>query len=141
MPKDKPWENGYSKLFQKPDQMNQLTSLLKTMLQQQSGLLKYVTPTDILHINDSGTFHCPGGCGSIVCLWQANQHSVQNDNDIINPTSTNKEKRFFSYKQFSYILHGHLGKGNRKELPKCVVEGVRALYPDEKGQYVGYKPE
>lgn len=44
-----------------------------------------------------------------------------------------------SYKQFTHILHGHLGKGQRKPLPGCILEGVRTLFPDEKGQYVGYK--
>lgn len=100
----------------------------------------YVKWSDILHINDSGMFHCT--CGNTICLWEVNKQMIQTTNDLLlSSTATNKEKRFYSYKQFAYILHGYLGKGHCRQLPQCVVDGVRGLYPDEGGEYTGFKPE
>ena len=36
-------------------------------------------------------------------------------------------------------IHGTLGAGVRKQLPDCVVSGVRELFPDEDSNYMGYK--
>ena len=45
------------------------------------------------------------------------------------------------YKQIAYAMWGRLGRGNRKELPSCVVEGVRAEWPEKKRNYTGFKAE
>ena len=50
---------------------------------------------------------------------------------------TNKEIRFQLYQQAIYELHGHLGQGNRKELPDCVYADIHDLYHDK--EYVGFK--
>jgi hypothetical protein len=52
----------------------------------------------------------------------------------------NNCKRKAAYRQMTYTLHGFLGKENRKELPKCCVEGIRDLYPNHSGIcYMGFK--
>jgi hypothetical protein len=52
----------------------------------------------------------------------------------------NNCKRKVAYRQLTYMLHGFLGKENRKELPKCCVEGIRGLYPNHSGiGYMGFK--
>lgn len=49
---------------------------------------------------------------------------------------TNNEKRKLIY-QFAARSLGYFGK--RFELPKCVVGGVRDLFPADDGKYMGFK--
>ena len=42
------------------------------------------------------------------------------------------------YHHYSLMSNGHIGRGHREELPKCVVDGVRKLYPDSSGVYQGF---
>ena len=80
-------------------------------------------------------------CGSSPCVWTENKQQLLTDNAyLLEEKSTNKQGRFYAYKQMVYALHGHLGKGQRRELPGCVVDGVRALWPeDNKRKYTGFK--
>ena len=50
----------------------------------------------------------------------------------------NNQIRKQCYKVFMTLLHGSLGRGNRRELPRCIVDAIRDEYPDE--VYMGYKP-
>jgi hypothetical protein len=53
----------------------------------------------------------------------------------------NKQIRFAMYRDISYKMWGPLGKGVRKQLPKCVVAEVHDAYPTKRGeQYVGFRP-
>jgi hypothetical protein len=52
------------------------------------------------------------------------------------PEETNRAKRYHMYRRMSQELHGHLGKGTRKPLPGCFVQGLRDLYPE--GEALGY---
>lgn len=49
------------------------------------------------------------------------------------------ELRKIGYKTAVNKIHGVLGRGNRVQLPQCVVNGVRNEYPDCDGYYMGYK--
>ena len=52
----------------------------------------------------------------------------------------NDANRFLSYKFFNSLLDCHArGRYNRFMLPSCVTARIRALYPNEQGQYTGYK--
>jgi hypothetical protein len=52
----------------------------------------------------------------------------------------NSQKRKRCYRFFSQFINGHLGKGIRVQLPSCVVEKVRAAFPNEDDQkYLGFK--
>jgi hypothetical protein len=42
------------------------------------------------------------------------------------------------YRHMTRRLHGQLGKGNRRPLPKCFTQGLRELFPSD--DYVGFKP-
>jgi hypothetical protein len=45
------------------------------------------------------------------------------------------------YTEFTILFHGRLGKGNRRELPPCVVTQIRALEPNVDGEeYTGFIP-
>ena len=52
---------------------------------------------------------------------------------------SNSAKRFYCYKQFTFILHVHLGSDNRVKLPSCVENGVRDEFPEVDGMYTGFK--
>ena len=41
----------------------------------------------------------------------------------------------------SGLIEGYLGCGVRKQLPECVVDGIRETFPNEDGRgYMGYHP-
>ena len=54
-------------------------------------------------------------------------------------TDNNKKMRHLCYKYFVLCCHGKLGKKNRVELPQCVTEGIKKVYPSLDGAYTGYK--
>ena len=44
------------------------------------------------------------------------------------------------YRQFSQMVNGHLGKGNRVRLPQCIEDRVRLQFPNESGRdYLGFR--
>ena len=74
----------------------------------------------------------------VKCVWPSMKRQVksmvttgcQGDNNI---------KRKMAYRIAARRIHGKLGPRVRKQLPDCVVSGVRELFPDEDGNYMGYK--
>ena len=86
-------------------------------------------------------------CESEPCLWIEQKESVlyavdefKKDHASNGKQCPNNVCRKFCYRQFSLILHGHLGKGQRVQLPSCVEDGVRSQFPNESGQkYMGFK--
>jgi hypothetical protein len=51
----------------------------------------------------------------------------------------NKEIRYAMYRSSSDLLHGRLGYGVRKPLPKCVEKYIKEKYPEETGEYKGFE--
>ena len=49
-----------------------------------------------------------------------------------------KAHRYAMYREFTAYKHGYLGKGNRIQPPSCVVNGIRAYFPDPNHVYKGY---
>ena len=47
--------------------------------------------------------------------------------------------RLAAYHQFTWWAHGALGKKYRQVIPACVVKAIRHEFPDETGQYAGFK--
>ena len=45
------------------------------------------------------------------------------------------------YQTFTYMKHGHLGKGIRTPTSVCVKKEIRALFPDENKEYVNFPAE
>jgi hypothetical protein len=46
-----------------------------------------------------------------------------------------KEKRFLLYYWYATSVYQFRGKGNRVNLPNCLVWAIRALYPEPSGNY------
>lgn len=71
------------------------------------------------------------------------QLAVRNRGDIRNDREDNSTRSFrkASYRQYVLDRYGHLGKGNRKVCPACVVKTVRSQYPSQTGVYMGFRPE
>jgi hypothetical protein len=78
-------------------------------------------------------------CGLRMCCWTAYHAKIKGDNDLLRKDKPNNQRRFLAYKQFAFAIHGSLMKGDRRQLPKCVVKGIRETWPDEKGKYTGFK--
>ena len=53
--------------------------------------------------------------------------------------ATNSSRRKNLYRQMTLILNGGpLGKGVRIDLPECVKRGIRDLFPNADGKYMGF---
>ena len=66
---------------------------------------------------------------------------IRNTGDIRNDREDNSTRAFrkAAYRQFILARHGHLGKGNRRVCPSCVVFKIRERYPSLTGVYMGYR--
>ena len=71
------------------------------------------------------------------------QLCIRNRADIRNDRDDNSTRAFrkAAYRQFILDRYGHLGKGNRKVCPSCVVKTIRRHYPSHTGVYMGYRAE
>ena len=47
--------------------------------------------------------------------------------------------RYHAYRSYINFVYGHLGKGNRRVIPACVVTYIRTKWPDPEGNYIGYR--
>lgn len=52
---------------------------------------------------------------------------------------TNRTWRLAAYRQFTWWVHGVLGKRRRRVIPACVVQAIRKEFPEESGQYAGFR--
>ena len=66
---------------------------------------------------------------------------IRNRSDIRNDREDNSTRAFrkAGYRQFILARHGHLGKGNRRVCPSCVVLKIRERYPSVTGVYMGFR--
>lgn len=141
LPTNSGWNNGFAalpisdELFE--DNVNFLMNQLLAYAQSK-GYLQYKTPGMLEPKNAELEPGC-GVCGCHPCCWTANKVNIVHDNKIILKNATNKQRRFYTYKQMTWLLHGVLGRGERRELPSCTLNGVRSTFPDAKGQYTGFK--
>ena len=59
----------------------------------------------------------------------------QNQTDPLEPNECRKKL----YREFVLYHHGHQGRGKRIELPQCVLDGVRKMFPSENAEYMGHR--
>lgn len=69
------------------------------------------------------------------------QLCIRSTSDIRNDREDNSTRAFrkAAYRQFILTRYGHLGKGNRRVCPSCVVLEIRKRYPSVTGVYMGYR--
>ena len=90
---------------------------------------------------------CPH-CKNDPCLWYVHGGEVlrgidywlimyQERNDRSTPS--NNVIRRHCYQLFTNLQHGVLGRGNRREIPSCVVDAIRDRYSDS--SYMGCRSE
>ena len=88
-------------------------------------------------------------CGGTPCDWEVYGHEILEDitemyadeesSQVENRTQVdNRTIRKSAYKLFVYSKYGHLGKGQRIKISSCVLDNIRARWPDEDGNYTGY---
>ena len=82
-------------------------------------------------------------CGRQPCIMFSDEYCtmVTIGEEMAEDGKSNKEIRFALYSHMSKVYHGPgLGKGNRMELPLCIVGEIRDHYPKENGtEYVGFQ--
>jgi hypothetical protein len=137
LPEKAEWIPGFHPNLVAPEgSIKQLTErLLDECLE--AGLLAYGSD-DISAPGEEGQPDCVH-CGLKVCCWMAYNEKIKKDNDLLRHNRPNNEKRFLAYKQFAFAIHGTLMKGDRRQLPKCVVQGIREAWPDKQGKYTGFR--
>jgi hypothetical protein len=118
---------------------NARTDLMKDLLShcQKNGLLRYSNIDDIketgnMDVNEDNDDYN-------LRLWKENEEAIIHDNNTFRDGATNKQRRFFAYKQFTWLIHGKLSKGERKELPKYITDKIRQQWPEEDGKYTGFR--
>jgi hypothetical protein len=80
-------------------------------------------------------------CLSTPCLFLQWQEEMEQSERLMYPYKTNRAKRLIFYQRVPRELNGHLGRGARKPLPHCFVQGARDLYPNGVADdvYTGFK--
>ena len=84
-------------------------------------------------------------CGGTPCDWIKFGEEVLNEIELMYPANErpsdleNKTICKSAYRMFTYLKHGFLGKGNRIPIGYCVIQKIREKWPEEDGNYMGYK--
>ena len=99
--------------------------------------------------SDEGEMEC-SYCGQEPCDWIKygdmvleqvdNVYKVDNDNNVIDKDNKIVPYNIVCknlYRFFTYVKHGHLGKGKIIQLPKCVLGGIQDVFLDEKKKEYG----
>ena len=93
-------------------------------------------------------------CGNTPCEWDGfgkdllqktgmmHFRETRNGADVVVDESghlvPNSSMRRAMYRIFTYLKFGHLGRGVRIPIPECVLQKIRAIYPANDGQYMGF---
>ena len=85
-------------------------------------------------------------CGNEVCIWEQFEPEAWHILDLYvsdGTLATGDElfRRRLRNKMYVQAAHWYFDGplGYRKELPKCIVSGIRWLLPSPRGKYVGFK--
>jgi hypothetical protein len=70
-------------------------------------------------------------CGREACLWLASKEEMILYNESLPKDTESNGHRRMIYHQMAFKMNGNapLSRGNRVQLPKCVLAGVRSLFP------------
>jgi hypothetical protein len=78
------------------------------------------------------------------CPWDVfGDEIIDRGQDMMETGSTPRQVRFNLYRFATSMIHGHLGRSNRKELPACVEDSIKETFPNTtigEGGLVGFRP-
>jgi hypothetical protein len=80
-------------------------------------------------------------CDQPNCMWESvREDMIAYSNSLPENTPDNTSRRNL-YPQMVIRLNdgAPLGKGNRVELPDCILSGVRHPFPSDDGKYMGHR--
>jgi hypothetical protein len=79
-------------------------------------------------------------CGREACLWLSSKEEMILFNESLPEDTESNGRRRMIFHQMAFKMNGDapLGRGNRVQLPKCVLAGVRSLFPSADGEYMGH---
>ena len=82
-------------------------------------------------------------CHEVNCVWEDIGDEVKDymQSKLNEGVVGSNVLRKHGYQKSISLIHGFLGKGNRVQLPHCVITGIRKECPDEKEAYQGYREE
>ena len=68
---------------------------------------------------------------NIICMNKVSTYEIQNP-------FVYRSLRYAAYRQFTWWIYTHLGKGNRRVIPSCVLWKIRHTFNEKDGVYVPY---
>jgi hypothetical protein len=78
------------------------------------------------------------------CPWdELGQEILDHGQEMVDSGSTPPQVRFNLYRLATSMIHGYLGRSNRKELPACVEDSIKEAFPNSaigEGGLVGFRP-
>ena len=78
-------------------------------------------------------------CDNYPCDWERyGPKLLSTGNRRIDNGYTNPGARYACYQAYTHFVHGNLGAGNRREIPSCVMVGIKSAFPS--ATYTGYRP-
>ena len=84
-------------------------------------------------------------CNSMPCIWVSNKKGMLQFDELEHATLIGddiplaNQRRKGIYRQMALIMNeGPTGKGVRLELPICIVNGVREMFPEKDHKYMGH---
>lgn len=95
----------------------------------------------ILDVDEVKCIHCE----NTPCSWSVHRAEMVEHaaNVLVVDRDDNAEmlssKRKTLYRMMSHLLNGHMGKGNRKPHEECVKQGIRDIFPDPNGKFMGHR--
>jgi hypothetical protein len=73
-------------------------------------------------------------------VWKENKEYVTADYMALLPTDcTNANGRSLVFKQMIFALFGRSGTGQQRELPDCMLDGIREEWTEHSGEYKGFQ--
>ena len=83
---------------------------------------------------------CCKECWNDPCFMNAYyKEFVEHCDYSLDTFKTAKQCRFEMYRYMSQLLHGRMGKGNRRPLPSCVEIAIKDQFVALDGKYTGFK--
>ena len=79
------------------------------------------------------------------CPWdELGDEIIEHGQEMVESGSTPRQVRFHLCRLATTMIHGHLGRSNRKELPACVEDSIKETFPNsivgEGAGFVGFRP-